>query len=179
MRLKVALFKKNRCILSPTALREDEERNHQLHIEGDLCPHCHAMVKEHYGGSVLHVPVEQIALSEQTGVGISSLNLFDPENQTIEKLIGTFLHDQTYQRIGALPAGNRGIVELPGLLNAPKDLMNPLLTFGGEGTIKTPRSSLTDLDTTVITHTSEQDLDRFKSKRTNEAFKDRMFMVRI
>src|SRR5437763_379684 len=56
--------------LIPEDLRTEFRKNTGIYIEGDLCPVCRWRIREEYGDKIDKVPVQRIAFSEKTRIGI-------------------------------------------------------------------------------------------------------------
>ena len=75
--------------LIPVELRDEVEREFDLYVEGDLCPHCRYMVDTQYRGRIEEVPVKRIAFSEKYRVGVGTFTPSDPKCVTGDTLVLT------------------------------------------------------------------------------------------
>lgn len=115
--------------LIPHELREDIRKEYGLYIEGDLCPACRQMLRDQYGGRMEEVPVQRIAFSEKTRVGIGTFTPSDPKSQDISELTGSVdlstigvygseSDPRAYRFDGELNVANRGLMEFIEMLNS-------------------------------------------------------------
>ncbi|HEV2123917.1 MAG TPA: protein prkA, partial [Chloroflexota bacterium] len=75
--------------LIPETLRPEVEKEYGIYIEGDLCPVCRQTLYDEYGGVAENVPVQRIAFSEKSRVGIGTFSPSDPKSQDITELTGS------------------------------------------------------------------------------------------
>src|SRR6185437_3460023 len=108
--------------LIPVELRADVEREFDLYVEGDLCPHCRWMVEDKYGGKIEEIPVKRIAFSEKYRIGIGTFTPSDPKSQDVAELVGGIdlstigevgveSDPRAYRFDGELNIANRGLME--------------------------------------------------------------------
>ena len=155
-------------IMSPWAIKRLHEFN------GDLSQF--RVVKRH--PSVL----EQIAVSK-TEPG-------DENNQDISSLVGKvdirqlerFAQDDpdAYSFSGGLCQANQGLLEFVEMFKAPIKVLHPLLTATQEGNyMGTEGLSAIPFDGIILAHSNESEWLSFKNNRNNEAFLDRIYIVKV
>lgn len=155
-------------IASPWALKRLQEAN------GDL--DTFSVVRLH--PSVLH----QIAVSK-TEPG-------DENNQDISALVGKvdirkldrYAQNDTdaYSYSGGLCLANQGILEFVEMFKAPLKVLNPLLTATQEGNFKgTEGFGAIPFQGIILAHSNESEWQTFRNNRHNEAFLDRVFIVKV
>ncbi len=113
--------------LIPHELRPDLEKEFNLYIEGDLCPHCRYMVDNTYKGHIEDVPLKRISFSEKYRVGVGTFTPSDPKSQDISELVGGIdlstigevgveSDPRAYRFDGELNIANRGVMEFVEML---------------------------------------------------------------
>ncbi|HLW01461.1 MAG TPA: protein prkA [Ktedonobacterales bacterium] len=176
--------------LIPVELRADVEREFDLYVEGDLCPHCRWMVEDKYGGKIEEVPVKRIAFSEKNRVGIGTFTPSDPKSQDVAELVGGIdlstigevgveSDPRAYRFDGELNIANRGLMEFVEMLKVDEKFLYVLLTLSQEQNIKTGRFSMIYADEVVISHTNESEFQAFVGNRKSEALQDRIILIKV
>ncbi len=155
-------------IMSPWAVKRLQEFN------GDITRF--RVVKQH--PSVLR----QLAVSK-TEPG-------DENNQDISSLVGKIdirkLEDYSqddpdaYSYSGGLCLANRGLLEFVEMFKAPIKVLHPLLTATQEGNYKgTEGFGAIPFDGLILAHSNESEWQSFRNNRNNEAFLDRIYIVKV
>lgn len=114
----------------------------------------------------------------------------DENNQDISTLVGKvdirkleeFSQNDTdaYSYSGALCRGNQGLVEFVEMFKAPIKVLHPLLTATQEGNyIGTEAISAIPFTGIVLAHSNESEWQTFKNNKNNEAFLDRICVVKV
>ncbi|MBI4084677.1 MAG: protein prkA [Candidatus Levybacteria bacterium] len=176
--------------LIPNDLREEVEKEYNLHIEGDLCPHCRYELENTYLGVVENVPVRRFAFSEKERVGIGTFTPSDPKSQDIAELVGGInlatigevgseSDPRAYRFDGELNIANRGLMEFIEMLKCDEKFLYVLLSLSQEQNIKTGRFSMIYADEVVVSHTNEHEYNAFKGNKKNEALQDRIILVKV
>lgn len=176
--------------LVPDELRGEIEKEHGVHIEGDLCPHCRHMVAEKYGGRVEEVPVERIIFSEKNRKGVGTFSPSDPKSQDISELTGSMdlstigeygveSDPRAYKFDGELNVANRGMMEFVEILKSDEKFLYNLLSLSQEQSIKTGRFAMIYADEVIVAHTNENEFNAFIGNKRNEALMDRMIVIRV
>lgn len=183
--------------LIPNELRPKFEKNYGVHIEGDLCPRCN----DQYGKrdrkatdpqpiDIADVPVKRIFFSEKNRVGIGTFAPSDPKSQDISELVGsvdfanlaeygTASDSRAYRFDGELNVANRGIMEFVEMLKADERFLYVLLSLAQEQVIKAQRFANISADEVVISHTNENEYNKFATKPEFAALRDRTLVVPI
>ncbi|HLQ32781.1 MAG TPA: protein prkA [Chloroflexota bacterium] len=176
--------------LVPHSLRQDCAREHNIHIEGELCPMCALNLREKYDGDIWQVPVKRIFFSERERCGIGTFVPSDPKSQDITELVGSIdlarvgeygaeSDPRAYRFDGELNIANRGMIEFIEMLKVDEKFLYVLLTLSQEKNIKTGRFALIYADEFVIAHTNETEFKEFMGDKKSEAMQDRMIVVRM
>lgn len=123
-------------------------------------------------------------------VAIAKTEPGDENNQDISTLVGKldirklehFAADDAdaYRYNGGLCLGNRGILEFVEMFKAPIKVLNPLLTATQEANYKgTEALAPIPFEGIILAHSNEAEWDQFKENSNNEAFLDRVYMVKV
>lgn len=154
-----------------------------------LSPWAIKRLKE-YGNDKTMFKVVKVYPSKLEQIGVIKTEPGDDNNQDISNLVGKtnirmLEHfDQndpdSYSFSGALCRGNQGIVEFVEMFKAPIKMLHPLLTATQEGNyVGTEGISAIPFHGTVLAHSNESEWQAFKSNRNNEAFIDRVYVVKV
>jgi serine protein kinase len=176
--------------LIPIDLRSDVEKEFNIYIEGDLCPHCRYMVDTQYKGHIEDVPVKRLAFSEKYRVGVGTFTPSDPKSQDISELVGGIdlstigevgveSDPRAYRFDGELNIANRGIMEFVEMLKTDEKFLYVLLTLSQEQNIKTGRFSMIYADEVVVSHTNEHEYQAFVGNKKSEALQDRIILAKV
>jgi len=176
--------------LIPKHLRPEFEKTLGVHIEGDLCPVCRYRLKEEFQGRYENVPVTTVAFSRHERRGIGVVPPVDPNNQDTSVLIGsvdiskldTFSEGdpRALDLNGAFNVGNRGMTEFIEVFKNEAEYLHTMITATQEKFIPAPgRHGTVYVDTCIVAHSNEAEWQRFKSDSTNEAFLDRIVVIKV
>ena len=114
----------------------------------------------------------------------------DDNNQDISTLVGKTnirmleLFNQndcgSYSFSGALCRGNQGLLEFVEMFKAPIKMLHPLLTATQEGNYTgTEAIGAIPFNGIVLAHSNESEWNNFKNNKNNEAFIDRVYVVKV
>ena len=145
---------------------------------------------EEYGGDIRQFKVVKRHPSILKQVGISKTEPGDENNQDISSLVGkvdirkleTYAQDDpdAYSYSGGLCLANQGLLEFVEMFKAPIKVLHPLLTATQEGNFKgTEGFGAIPFDGIVMAHSNESEWKAFKNNRNNEAFLDRIYIVKV
>lgn len=176
--------------LVPEELRADVRRDLSVNIEGHLCPVCQWRLREEHNGDFLSVPLKRIYFSEVDRVGIGTFEPADPKSQSMEQLTGGIdyakigeygseAHPLALDWAGEFSKANRGIFEAIEFLKLEKEFRNGFLSAAQEKQFKVPKFGYVPLDCMIIAHSNEAEFRKFMGDATNEALRDRMFIVEV
>ncbi|NMM27523.1 MAG: PrkA family serine protein kinase [Glaciimonas sp.] len=123
-------------------------------------------------------------------VAISKTEPGDENNQDISSLVGKvdirkledFSQDDTdaYSYSGGLCLSNQGLMEFVEMFKAPIKVLHPLLTATQEGNYKgTEGFGAIPFDGIILAHSNESEWKAFKNNKNNEAFLDRIYIVKV
>ncbi|MCB1752313.1 MAG: PrkA family serine protein kinase [Gammaproteobacteria bacterium] len=143
-----------------------------------------------YGGDISKFRVVKLWPSRLSQLAIAKTEPGDENNQDISSLTGKvdirkleeFAQDDPdcYSFSGGLCLANQGLLEFVEMFKAPIKVLHPLLTATQEGNYKgTEGISAIPFDGIVLAHSNESEWQSFKSNRNNEAFLDRVLIVKV
>jgi len=143
-----------------------------------------------FGGDITQFKVVKVRPSILDQVGIAKTEPGDENNQDISSLVGKvdirqlehFSQDDpdAYSYSGALCKANQGIMEFVEMFKAPLKVLHPLLTATQEGNYNgTEGLSALPFDGIILAHSNESEWQSFRNNKTNEAFLDRVYIVKV
>ncbi|MFT6435325.1 MAG: serine protein kinase [Candidatus Azotimanducaceae bacterium] len=145
---------------------------------------------EEFGGDISQFTIVKLYPSRLKQLAIAKTEPGDENNQDISALTGKvdirhldeFSQDDPdcYSFSGGLCQANQGLLEFVEMFKAPIKVLHPLLTATQEGNYKgTEGLSAIPFDGVIMAHSNESEWQSFKSNRNNEAFLDRVYIVKV
>ncbi|MCA0177599.1 MAG: PrkA family serine protein kinase [Proteobacteria bacterium] len=145
---------------------------------------------EEFGGDIRQFRVVKRYPSVLRQVGIAKTEPGDENNQDISSLVGKVdirqleHHAQddpdAYSYSGGLCLANQGLLEFVEMFKAPIKVLHPLLTATQEGNFKgTEGFGAMPFDGVVLAHSNESEWKAFRNNKHNEAFLDRIYIVKV
>jgi len=143
-----------------------------------------------YNGDISQFKVVKLWPSRLSQVAVAKTEPGDENNQDISSLTGkvdirkldTFAQDDPdcYSFSGGLCQANQGLLEFVEMFKAPIKVLHPLLTATQEGNYKgTEGISAIPFEGVILAHSNESEWQSFKNNRNNEAFLDRVNIVKV
>ena len=143
-----------------------------------------------YGGDISRFRVVKRYPSVLDQIAVAKTEPGDENNQDISSLVGKVdirkLEDypqndpDAYSYSGGLCKANRGMMEFVEMFKAPIKVLHPLLTATQEGNYNgTEAIGGLPFDGMILAHSNESEWESFKNNKKNEAFIDRVFIVKI
>lgn len=143
-----------------------------------------------FGGDITQFKVVKVRPSILDQVGIAKTEPGDENNQDISALVGKvdirqlehFSQDDpdAYSYSGALCKANQGLMEFVEMFKAPIKVLHPLLTATQEGNFNgTEGLSAIPFDGMILAHSNESEWQTFRNNKNNEAFLDRVYIVKV
>jgi serine protein kinase len=143
-----------------------------------------------YGGDITQFRVTRVFPSRPDQIGICKTEPGDENNQDISALVGKvdirrleeFSQDDpdAYSYSGGLCRSNQGLLEFVEMFKAPIKVLHPLLTATQESNYNgTEAIGNIPYEGTVLAHSNEAEWQTFKNNRSNEAFIDRVYIVKV
>jgi serine protein kinase len=143
-----------------------------------------------FGGDITKFKVIKVRPSILDQVSIAKTEPGDENNQDISALVGKvdirqlehFSQDDpdAYSYSGALCKANQGMMEFVEMFKAPLKVLHPLLTATQEGNYNgTEGLSALPFDGIILAHSNESEWQAFRNNKNNEAFLDRVYIVKV
>lgn len=143
-----------------------------------------------FNGDVSKFKVVKLYPSIYKQIAIAKTEPGDENNQDISSLVGKIdirkleEHAQddpdAYSFSGGLNIANRGILEFVEMFKAPIKVLHPLLTATQEENYNaTEGLSSIPFDGIILAHSNESEWQAFKNNKNNEAFIDRIYIVKV
>ncbi len=143
-----------------------------------------------YGGDISQFRVTKIFPSRPDQIGICKTEPGDENNQDISALVGKvdirrleeFSQNDpdAYSFSGGLCRSNQGLLEFVEMFKAPIKVLHPLLTATQESNYNgTEAIGNIPYEGIVLAHSNEAEWQTFKNNRSNEAFIDRVYIVKV
>lgn len=145
---------------------------------------------QEFEGDIRKFKVAKIYPSKLEQIGISKTEPGDENNQDISSLVGKTdirmleFHSQndtdSYSYSGGLCRSNQGMLEFVEMFKAPIKVLHPLLTATQEGNyIGTEGISAIPFQGIILAHSNEAEWQTFKNNKNNEAFIDRICVIKV
>lgn len=143
-----------------------------------------------FNGDITRFRVVKLRPSVLSQIAIAKTEPGDENNQDISSLVGKVdirkLEDypqddpDAYSYSGGLCLANRGLLEFVEMFKAPIKVLHPLLTATQEGNYKgTEGFGAIPFDGVILAHSNEAEWQSFKADKNNEAFLDRIYIVKV
>jgi len=143
-----------------------------------------------YGGDISQFRVVKMYPSVLDQIGVSKTEPGDDNNQDISALVGKvnirMLEDYSqddpdaYSFSGGLCKANQGLLEFVEMFKAPIKVLHPLLTATQEGNYNTTEGmGSVPFDGVILAHSNESEWQTFRNNKHNEAFLDRVYIVKV
>lgn len=143
-----------------------------------------------FGGDVSRFRVVKLYPSILDQIAISKTEPGDENNQDISSLVGKvdirqleeFSQDDPdcYSYSGSLCRSNQGLMEFVEMFKAPIKVLHPLLTATQEGNYNsTEGMAAIPFNGIILAHSNESEWQTFRNNRNNEAFIDRVYIVKV
>jgi serine protein kinase len=143
-----------------------------------------------YNGDITRFRVIKLYPSVLRQIAVSKTEPGDENNQDISSLVGKIdirkLEEYSqndpdaYSYSGGLCLSNRGLLEFVEMFKAPIKVLHPLLTATQESNYKgTEGFGAIPFDGMILAHSNEAEWMSFKNNRNNEAFLDRIYIVKV
>ncbi|MBU2953610.1 PrkA family serine protein kinase [Marinobacter sp. F3R08] len=143
-----------------------------------------------YGGDISQFRVVKMYPSVLDQIAVSKTEPGDDNNQDISALVGKvnirmledFSQDDpdAYSFSGGLCKANQGLMEFVEMFKAPIKVLHPLLTATQEGNYNTTEGmGSVPFDGVILAHSNESEWQTFRNNKHNEAFLDRVYIVKV
>jgi len=159
------------------------------YINGIMSPWAAKRLHE-FKGDITQFKVVKLYPNIIDQIAVSKTEPGDENNQDISSLVGKvdirqleeFSQDDpdAYSFSGALCRSNQGLMEFVEMFKAPIKVLHPLLTATQEGNYNgTEGMGAIPFDGILLAHSNESEWQTFKNNKTNEAFIDRVYTVKV
>ncbi|MDA9555940.1 PrkA family serine protein kinase [Vibrio sp.] len=170
-------------------LLNDEYDISQRNLRSIMSPWAAKRLHE-FGGDITKFTVVKVCPSILDQLAIAKTEPGDENNQDISSLVGKvdirqlehFSQDDpdAYSYSGALCKANQGVMEFVEMFKAPLKVLHPLLTATQEGNFNgTEGLSAIPYDGMILAHSNESEWQTFRNNKNNEAFLDRVYIVKV
>ena len=143
-----------------------------------------------FGGDISRFEVVRLYPSRLNQLAIAKTEPGDENNQDISSLVGKvdirklehYAQDDpdAYSFSGGLCHANQGLLEFVEMFKAPIKVLHPLLTATQEGNYNpTEGMGAIPFEGIVLAHSNESEWQAFRNNRNNEAFLDRIYIVKV
>ena len=158
-------------------------------LNGLMSPWCLKRL-EAFGGDISRFRVVKFQPSRLRQIAIAKTEPGDENNQDISSLVGKVdirkleslaqNDPDAYSYSGGLNRANQGILEFVEMFKAPIKMLHPLLTATQEGNyIGTENIGAIPFSGVILAHSNESEWQSFKANKNNEAFIDRICVVKV
>ncbi len=183
---------------SPLALFDPETHGEMLldtygiprrRLSGLISPWCRKRLDE-FKGDISQFKVVRLMPSRIHQIAISKTEPGDENNQDISSLVGKVdirklemlsqNDPDAYSYSGGLNRANQGMLEFVEMFKAPIKMLHPLLTATQEQNyIGTENIGAIPFTGIVMAHSNESEWANFKNNKNNEAFIDRIYVIKV
>src|SRR3954471_8302853 len=158
-------------------------------LSGLMSPWCYKRL-EAFGGDISQFRVAKIQPSRLRQIAIAKTEPGDENNQDISTLVGKVdirkletlsqSDPDAYSYSGGLNRANQGILEFVEMFKAPIKMLHPLLTATQEGNyVGTENIGAIPFNGIIMAHSNEAEWQSFKTNKNNEAFIDRIYVIKV
>jgi serine protein kinase len=159
------------------------------HLPGLMSPWAMKRLDE-FGGDITKFKVVQLAPSRVRQIGVTKTEPGDENNQDISSLVGkvdirkleAFEQNDpdAYSYSGGLNRATQGVLEFVEMFKAPIKMLHPLLTATQEKNyVGTENIGVLPFQGIILAHSNESEWATFKNNRNNEAFIDRVCVIKV
>ncbi len=145
---------------------------------------------DEFRGDISRFKVVRLNPSRLRQFAVAKTEPGDENNQDISSLVGKVdirkleIHAQNdpdaYSFSGGLNRANQGMLEFVEMFKAPIKMLHPLLTATQEGSyIGTENIGAIPFQGVILAHSNEAEWQSFKNNRNNEAFIDRIYVIKV
>src|SRR5499425_186862 len=179
-------------LFDPVTLGEELEKRYSVprrRLTGTISPWAVKRLEE-FGGDITKFTVVRMQPSRLKQICIAKTEPGDENNQDVSSLVGKvdirklefFSQNDpdAYSYSGGLNRTTQGLMEFVEMFKAPIKMLHPLLTATQEGNyIGTENIGAIPFAGIVLAHSNEAEWQSFKSNKNNEAFIDRICVIKV
>lgn len=145
---------------------------------------------DEFDGDLSRFSVVKLNPSKLRQIAIAKTEPGDDNNQDVSALVGKVDIRQlehysqndpdAYSFSGGLNRANQGVLEFVEMFKAPIKMLHPLLTATQEGNyVGTENIGSIPFTGVILAHSNEAEWQSFRNNRTNEAFLDRVCVIKV
>jgi serine protein kinase len=145
---------------------------------------------DEFGGDISRFRVAKMYPSRLRQIAVAKTEPGDENTQDVASLVGKVdirrleMHAQddpdAYSFSGGLNRANQGLLEFVEMFKAPIKMLHPLLTATQEGNyIGTENIGALPFQGLIMAHSNEAEWRTFRNNRNNEAFIDRIYVIKV
>jgi len=145
---------------------------------------------QEFHGDITQFKVIKVYPSILNQIAITKTEPGDENNQDISSLVGKVDIRQleefpqndpdAYSFSGGLCRANQGLMEFVEMFKAPIKVLHPLLTATQEGNFNSTEGlGAIPFDGVILAHSNESEWQNFRNNKNNEAFIDRVYIVKV
>src|SRR6187402_3506329 len=145
---------------------------------------------QEFHGDITQFKVIKLYPSILNQIAITKTEPGDENNQDISSLVGKVDIRQleefpqndpdAYSFSGGLCRANQGLMEFVEMFKAPIKVLHPLLTATQEGNFNSTEGlGAIPFDGIILAHSNESEWQNFRNNKNNEAFIDRVYIVKV
>ncbi|MFT3728646.1 MAG: PrkA family serine protein kinase [Terricaulis sp.] len=168
---------------------EDEYGIPRRRLSGLMSPWCIKRLDE-FGGDITKFRVAKVMPSRLRQIAVAKTEPGDDNNQDVSSLVGKVdirkleMYAQNdadaYSYSGGLNRANQGMLEFVEMFKAPIKMLHPLLTATQEQNyVGTENIGAIPFNGIIMAHSNESEWQAFKNNKNNEAFIDRIFVIKV
>ena len=171
------------------AFIEDNYGIPRRRLTGMISPWARKRLDE-FSGDISQFKVIRLMPSRMRQIAIAKTEPGDENNQDISSLVGKVdirklemlsqNDPDAYSYSGGLNRANQGMLEFVEMFKAPIKMLHPLLTATQEGNyIGTENIGAIPFTAIIMAHSNESEWANFKNNKNNEAFIDRIYVIKV
>ncbi len=171
------------------AFIEDNYGIPRRRLTGMISPWARKRLDE-FSGDISQFKVIRLMPSRMRQIAIAKTEPGDENNQDISSLVGKVdirklemlsqNDPDAYSYSGGLNRANQGMLEFVEMFKAPIKMLHPLLTATQEGNyIGTENIGAIPFTGIIMAHSNESEWANFKNNKNNEAFIDRIYVIKV
>ena len=145
---------------------------------------------DEFDGDISNFKVVKLNPSKIRQIAVAKTEPSDENNQDVATLVGKVdirklehysqADADAYSYSGALNRTNQGILDFVEMFKAPIKVLYPLLTATQEGNyVGTESMGAIPYEGIILAHSNESEWQQFKANKNNEAFLDRICMIKV
>jgi len=145
---------------------------------------------DEFDGDISNFQVVKLNPSKIRQIAVAKTEPSDENNQDVATLVGKVdirklehysqADADAYSYSGALNRTNQGILDFVEMFKAPIKVLYPLLTATQEGNyVGTESMGAIPYQGIILAHSNESEWQQFKANKNNEAFLDRICMIKV